>query len=150
MNTRYFLLLFSTFIVLLIFPYCKKGNIILDKVYNVPGYIYARNHFGNDIKSMEERNYFILVTGIIDTTSEKLPEYVAIIQLNKQQLYLKRTRENVSKNKTEERYEGEGYELLLNYEKVHKYLFTSYVGEISISNSTGKSVYAVEGVDGYR
>ena len=150
MNTRIFSFLFFAATSIPIISSCKKGNIILDKVYNVPGFIYARNHFGNDIKSMEERNHFILITGIIDTTSEKEPEYIAIIQLNKRPLYLKRTKENVSKNKTEEKYEGEGYELLLNYEKVHKYLFTSYIGEISIRNATGKSVYSVEGVDGYR
>jgi hypothetical protein len=128
---------------------CNREKIILDKVRYLPDYMFIKNHFGTDLKSMEERNEFILVTGTIDTTTELPPADVAVIIINKQEQVLHRNKSTVTNNGFSEQYSGNGYTVSLYYTKSNKYLFTAYEGKLMISKGLSATEYEIIGVDGY-
>jgi hypothetical protein len=149
MNTRIIFSITAFIISLFLLTACKREKIKLEKVRALPDYMYIKKHFGYDLKSMEERNDFLLVTGTIDTTTETPPADVAVIMIDKQQLILHKTKSVANSNEVKEIYSGSGYSLLLEYTKTNKHLFTSYEGELEISKPGAESAYHVVGVDGY-
>ena len=149
MNIRLRYTIITILITLLFSSSCTRKKIELEKVRYLPNYMYIKNHFGTDLRSMEERNEFILVTGTIDTTTEVSPMDVAVIIIDKKEQVLYRNKSDVKNNEYSERYSGNGYTLTLNYKKGMNHLFSSYEGTLEISKGFSSAKYSIVGVDGY-
>jgi hypothetical protein len=107
--------------------------------------------FGENIKSMEEKNAFIVATGLIDTTDEHPPVKVAFVCINNRLMELTFIEGTRNGDKITDAYYSNGFTLLVSttlskendpkstYEKAH----------IRIGNKNGHSEYAVFGRPGY-
>ncbi len=132
-----------------LFTACNHEKVVLEKVRYLPDYMFIKNHFGTDLRSMEERNEFILVTGTIDTTSELPPVDVAVIIIDKKEQVLHRSNAVINNNEISEKYSGNGYTLTLDYKKGAQHLFTVYEGKLVISKGLSSTEYPIIGLEGY-
>ncbi len=87
---------------------------------------------------MEEKNEFILATGVIDTTDETPPIIVALICINRQTVQLNIVGSRKENNEFITEYAGNGYTLLLSS------------GQFVIRHEKLSSTYQVFRQDGYR
>lgn len=107
--------------------------------------------YGENIKSMEEKNAFIVATGLIDTTDEHPPVKVAYVSIDNRLMefiFIESTRNG---DKITDTYYANGFTLSVSttlskeddpksgYEKVR----------IRIGNKNGHSEYTVFGKSGY-
>jgi len=144
MNTR------TIFIILLISFACNHDKIILEKVSFLPDYFSSSKHFGKDIKSIDELNEFILVTGKIDTTSETPPLKLAIISVDNTKIFMHLDKTTSNNEEVREIYSGNGYALSLIYrEKKESSHGLIYEGHLIIEHNSVKTEYNVVGTPGY-
>jgi hypothetical protein len=119
-------------------------------VADLPEYIHAGKHFGKNIKSIEELNEILLVTGKIDTTSESPPISLAIVVIDKKKIMLTLIKAKKLNDEISEEYSGSGYDLTLAYKEKKSSTYTLiYEGNLIIKDNKLKSQYKVIGVDGY-
>jgi hypothetical protein len=147
MNTRIGFIFLSALISL----ECNHHEeITLEKVSDLPEYFSEAYHFGKDIRSIEELNDFLLVTGRIDTTSESPPLRLAVIVVGHTKVFLNFRKAQVNHDEITERYSGNGYDLILVYKEKHiRNHSPIYEGYFVIRRDNNKSQYEVVGTSGY-
>ncbi len=130
---------------------CNNNSIPLGIVRNIPVYFKNNMLFGENIKTMEEKNAFIVATGLIDTTDEHPPIRVAFVSIDNRLLELTFIEGTRNGDKITDAYYSNGFTLLVStvagkaddpksrYEKAH----------IRIGNKNGHSEYDVFGRPGY-
>ena len=129
---------------------CKRHQIILDKVSDLPEYFFEGYHFGADLRSIVELNEFILVTGKIDTTSESPPLRLAVIAIDHKKIFLHLAKTRTMNEETNEKYSGDGYILNLTYKEKHIQNHSPiYEGYFVIEQDNNRSQYEVVGTSGY-
>ena len=153
MNTKSSFLILLLTIGICIISSCSSHEIVLDKVSYIPydyEYFHSNLHFGKEIKSMELKNEFILITGNIDTTSETPPLKMAFISINNKTIQLNFIKENIKSNQFSQEYAGNGYELFfrfpINLEGDHSKFSISH---LIIKHGKLKSEYDVFCESGY-
>ncbi|HEY2720197.1 MAG TPA: hypothetical protein VGI82_00645 [Chitinophagaceae bacterium] len=128
----------------------RHGEIILDQVADLPEYFSENYRFGRDIKSIEELNECILITGKIDTTTEVPPLRLAVINIDHKRIFLTLRKSTVTENGINERYSGNGYSLDLNFrENKVKNHSPIYEGYLTLEGDNSKSEYNIVGTTGY-
>lgn len=137
--------LLCSVVMLLSMNACKQHSIQLGIVRHTPVYMHNDKLYGENIKSMEEVNAFILATGAIDTTDEHPPVRIALISVNKKLLELHLS--------TDQRnglpvYEGDGY--TLSFTDIKAKDDSSSEASFVISNKEKTSTYHVYGKRGYQ
>ncbi|MES2332792.1 MAG: hypothetical protein V4539_24500 [Bacteroidota bacterium] len=137
--------------VLLTVSACTHHPIPLGIVRHVPIYFHNSMLFGENIKLMEEKNEFIVATGMIDTTDEYPPVKVAFISIDKQLMQLNFMETTKNGDEITNAYYANGFTLLVSftmeekedqkniYEKAH----------LRIGNKDKHSEYIVFGKTGY-
>lgn len=129
---------------------CQSHKIALEKVSYLPDYFSAEKHFGTDIRSMDEENEFILVTGYVDTTSEGPPPKLAAITFQKNTHFLNIKSTQAENGKVDETYSGDGYNIELNYrsnkDSQHG---TIYEGTLVVKHDGSSDEIKVVGTPGY-
>ncbi len=135
----------------IVFYACARPKPVLEIVRNTPNYFTNYRLFGVDPKLMNEKNEFILETGMIDTTTEHRPVNTAMICIGHKTTQLTLTDFKKAGDETFITYDGDGYTLILSftnhqpqdnpygYEKAH----------ISIRNGGSKTEYEVYSKAGY-
>jgi hypothetical protein len=94
---------------------CVHKSIPLCIVRNTPDYFRNDIRFGENIKSMQEKNAFIAATGSIDTTNEHAPIEVAFICIENHLLQLEFIEKTRNGDKITNAYYGNGFALLVSY-----------------------------------
>lgn len=138
-------------VICLAFSSCLRKHIPLGIIRNIPVYFKNNMLYGENIKSMEEKNAFIVATGLIDTTDEHPPVKVAYMSIDKRLMELTFIESIRNEDKITDAYFANGFTLLISttiskendpgtrYEKAH----------IRIGNKNGHSEYTVFGKQGY-
>jgi hypothetical protein len=140
-----------TFLFIILTLSSCSNQIALDRVYFLPDYFTATYHFGRDIKSIEEKNEYLLVTGKIDTTSETPPINQGVISIDKKKIYLNLIKSLTTNSTTTEEYSGEGYNIKLSYKKSDLNLTSGQVsGSLTVRHGNLTSEYKIVGVNGYQ
>ncbi len=158
MPTRIGSILFILFIAA-ITSACHKQKIVLQKVQWLPDYFSESQHFGSSFKSLEERNEFLIVTGKIDTTTEVAPQILAVIMVDKKEIFLDLIKWEKNNGAVKRFYKGSGYELILtDREKKDEMRITSvgipfekisYEGTAVVKHGNDESEYKLAGEPGY-
>ena len=129
---------------------CGQKDIVLDVVRHPPNYIKNEGLFGEDIKSMEEKNTFIVETGKIDTTDEVPPLEIALINVQKKTTQLELTARAIDGNSTIETYSGSGFVLTIIGETAKKTGTGNYAkAKLTITKGKQRSDYRVYRKTGY-
>jgi hypothetical protein len=129
---------------------CKRHQIVLDKVSDLPEFFFEGYHFGTDLRSIAELNEFLLVTGKIDTTSESPPLRLAVIAIDHKKIFLRLAKTQTVNDLTTEKYAGDGYVLNLSYKEKHIQNHSPiYEGFFVIEQDNNRSQYEVVGTSGY-
>jgi hypothetical protein len=81
---------------------CKRKEIVLGNVSDLPEEFYQDKHFGTSLKSINQLNKFMLVTGGVNKFGS------AVIAVDKKNVYLNLTNSNVAANEESEHYSGNG------------------------------------------
>jgi hypothetical protein len=124
---------------------CNQKQITLQPVRNLPGEFYEDKHFGSDLRSVYERNEFLLVTGGPDQTGH------AFITVHNTNIDLHLDSSRTTGNENFELYSGSGYQLILTYTeyKQTERLAITFRGKLIVQQNALKSVYEVVGIPGY-
>ncbi|MES2371254.1 MAG: hypothetical protein V4557_01660 [Bacteroidota bacterium] len=101
--------------IYLVFLSCSEKRVSLGIVRNIPVYFQNNLLFGERIKSMQEKNAFILATGQIDTTDEHPPTEVAFVSFDSKLIQLNLMEKTTTSEKVSKTYIGAGLTLLLTY-----------------------------------
>jgi hypothetical protein len=130
---------------------CNNQKIVLDRVNFLPDYFTGTYHFGRDIKSIEEQNEYLLVTGKIDTTSETPPIKQGVIAIDKKKIYLDLIKSISINDMTFEEYSGNGYTLKLTYKKNNSELSSEgFPGTLTVRHGNFSSEYKIVGESGFQ
>jgi len=141
MLTRSSLYILLVLLVAFTMTGCSHQQIRLGIVRHVPYYFQNNSLFGENKKLMEEKNEFILATGMIDTTDETPPIIVALICINRQTMQLNLVSRKKENNEFVTEYAGNGYTLLLSS--------LTDQWQLIISHGNVSSTYRVFGRTGY-
>src|SRR5438552_15976642 len=116
---------------------CHQTKIVLERVPDLPEYILDNINFGKDIKSIYEKD-FVLITGKVDTTLEFPPVRIAVIVISKNKIFLTLQKTQLKNDETNEKYQGEGYNLHLRYKEKQQNHSPIYYGYLVIKYGTSK------------
>lgn len=74
-------------LLLTMFISCEKA-VKLNIIRHLPHYFSNGALYGENLKQMQEKNAFILATGVVDTTDETPPTEIALISVNNKTIQL--------------------------------------------------------------
>ena len=138
-------------LILLEVSACSHRSIPLGIIRHIPVYFQNNMLFGENIKSMEERNAFIAATGLIDTTDEHPPVKVAYVSIDNRLIEFNFIEGHRNGDKITDTYYANGFTLsvstLLSKEEDPKRRYEK--AHIRIGNKNGHSEYEVFGRPGY-
>jgi len=127
---------------------CKHHQVNLDAVSDLPEYFSYTFRFGRTLQSTQEKQ-FVLVTGRIDTTSESPPLHLAVIAVDRRNIFLRLQKAKSANDEVNERYSGEGYHLDLLYKEKHVPNHSPiYEGYFVVEKDDSKTQYEVVGTSG--
>lgn len=139
-------------VISLAFLSCSAKRVPLGIVRNIPVYFQNNLLFGEDTKSMEETNAFILATGKIDTTDEHPPMEVAFVSFDNKLMQLNLTENTRKGEKISRTYTANGLTLVLTYTLYQEGAFNASLinAHIAASYKDRHSYYSVFIKKGYR
>ena len=140
-SRRYLTLVPALFLTL----HCNQKQVVLRPVRDLPEEFYQDKHFGPDLKSVYERNEFLLVTG----GSDQIGQAVIAVDKGNIDLHLDSSRKTGSENF--ELYSGHGYQVSLTYTEYKQSEHTPIIfrGRLIVRYNDLKSTYDVVGAVGY-